>query len=135
MDDKHFPHFELTRSIIGAFFEVYNGLDYGLLESLYSSALDSELRSRGHAVVRELAVDVRYKGKLIGVQKLDMVVDGLVIVELKSTAALHPSFRRQLISYLNAAKMEVGLLLHFGPVPKAHRLFGRDREGRLGSIQ
>jgi GxxExxY protein len=134
MDDSRLPHHALTRSIIGAFYEVYHQLEFGLLEALYTAALERELRARGHGVSREHAVEVLYKGDPIGFQRLDMVVDSLVVVEVKSTAVLHPAHRRQVISYLNATRLPVGLLLHFGPVPKAMRLFGRDAQGRPGSL-
>src|SRR5213082_3150709 len=86
----------LTRSIIGAFYEVYNVLDFGFREHIYTNALEKELRARGHTVEREVRVVVFYKGEPIAVQVIDMVVDGKVIVEVKSTANLHPSAARQL---------------------------------------
>jgi GxxExxY protein len=126
MGANHLPHHELTQSIIGGFYAVFNELDYGLLEALYTAALERELRARGHEVAREYAVEVLYKGEPIGFQRLDLVVDRTVVVEVKSTAMLHPIFRRQLLSYLNATKLPVGLLLHFGPEPKPYRIFRRD---------
>ena len=68
-----------TRSIIGAFFEVYNTLGFGFLESLYAAALVIELRSRGHRVEREVGVRVTYKGHVLGHQRVDLIVDGKVI--------------------------------------------------------
>ena len=112
---------ELTRSIIGAFFHVYNALGFGFLEHVYVMALERELVKRGHRVARELAVQVRYEGEELCVQRLDMVVDHKVIVETKSTLELHPSARRQLFNYLRATNLEIGLLLHFGPKPAVHR--------------
>jgi GxxExxY protein len=135
MPETDLPQYETTRSIIGGFFEVHNRLNYGLLETLYSAALERELRARGHLVAREVAIEVLYKGEPIGVQRLDMVVDGRVVVEVKSTAVIHPHFRRQVLSYLNATGLAVGLLLHFGPQPKAYRLFGPDSQKRSGSIR
>ena len=75
----------LTRSVIGCFFDVYNTLKFGLLESLYSRALEWELLSRGHRVTREFGVRVSYKGIDLGVQRLDLVVDEKLVVEIKST--------------------------------------------------
>ena len=109
------PSDRITRSIIGAFFEVYNTLGFGFLEHLYILALERELRSRGHTVAREFAVLVKYKGEALGHQRLDMVVDGEVIIEVKSTYKLEPEAGRQLYNYLKATNLEVGLLLHFGP--------------------
>ena len=114
-------HSELTQSVIGAFYEVYNTFKPGLLESLYLAALERELRLRGHQVARECAIRVMYKGEPIGWQRLDMVVDDLVIVEAKATQVLHESAERQLNTYLRATRLEVGLLLHFGPTPQFFR--------------
>lgn len=115
-------HEELTQSVIGAFYEVYNTFKHGLLESIYLAAMERELRARGHRVARELSVRVIYKGEEIGMQRLDMVVDDVLIVEAKSTRVLHESAARQLYTYLRATNLEVGLLLHFGPRARFFRL-------------
>jgi GxxExxY protein len=115
----------LTRSVIGAFYEVYNHLGYGFLEQLYSSALERELLAREHDVSREFCVRVMYKGQELGVQKLDMIVDSKLIIETKATAELHKSATRQLYNYLHATNLEVGLLLHFGPRAAFHRIICR----------
>ena len=112
----------LTRSVIGAFYEVYNHLGYGFLESLYISALERELLAREHDVMREFCVRIMYKGQELGVQKLDMIVDNRLVVETKSGSELHESATRQLYNYLHATNLEVGLLLHFGPRPTFHRV-------------
>src|SRR6476620_2052670 len=105
----------LTYSIIGAFFEVYNYLGYGFLEHIYKTALERELRARGHQVRREVYVLVLYKGEQIGRQRIDMIVDDRVIVEVKWPRVLAPVAPRQLYNYLHATTLKVGLLLHFGP--------------------
>ncbi|HEU4880367.1 MAG TPA: GxxExxY protein [Gemmatimonadaceae bacterium] len=115
-------HEALTESVIGAFYGVYNVLDYGFLEHVYTSALERELRSRGHSVAREVGVTVMYKGDELCSQRLDMVVDDRLVVEVKSSALLPPATKRQLYGYLRATKIEVGLVLHFGPEPRFHRL-------------
>jgi GxxExxY protein len=122
-------HGELTRSVIGGFYEVYNELRYGLLENLYRSALVLELRDRGHHVEREVHVGVTYKGRPIGTQRLDLVVDGKLIVEVKSTHDLSPSAHRQLASYIRGSEIELGLLLHFGPEAKFYRQICTRRPG------
>lgn len=111
----------LTRSIIGAFYEVYNTLGYGFLEHLYVLAMDQELISRGHRVARQVSVPVFYKRRQLGTQRLDMIVDGKVIIEIKSTLDLHPAAHRQLRSYLQGTKLQLGFLLHFGPEAKFYR--------------
>src|SRR5689334_17638060 len=112
---------KLTESIIGAFFEVYNTLGFGFLEYIYCMAMERELRARGHQVGREVQVRINYKGEDLAIQRLDMIVDGRVIVETKSTLDLHSSARRQLRNYLQATNIEVGLLLHFGPKAEFYR--------------
>lgn len=117
---------ELTRSIIGAFYRVYRTLGYGFLEHVYVLALERELRARGHQVAREMSVDIIYDGEELCTQRLDMVVDGKVVVETKSTYDLHPAAQRQLYNYLRASRLEVGLLLHFGREPEFYRLMYRN---------
>lgn len=118
---------ELSRSVIGAFFTVYNAMGYGFLEKLYSEAMERELRLRGHAVGREVSVEVAYEGAVLGRQRLGIVVDHKLVVEVKSTALLHPMAKRQLLNYLRGTTLEIGLLLHFGPQPKFHRLIHTDK--------
>ena len=113
---------ELTHSVIGAFYEVYNELGFGFLEHLYAVALERELLQRGHRVAREVNIEVMYKGEPLGTQRLDLVVDDVLVVEIKSTAQLHRAAPRQLLNYLRATRLEVGLLLHFGPEPKFYRV-------------
>ena len=112
---------DLTNDIIGAFFEVYNRLGFGFLEFIYSLALERELRARNHSVGREVPVDVYYKGELLASQRVDMIVDGKVVVEIKSAAALPPTAPRQTMNYLRASDLEVALLLHFGPDARFER--------------
>lgn len=121
----------ITHSIIGAFYDVYNSLGCGFLEQLYVRALEYELLSRGHSVSREYCVRVYYKQFEIGVQRLDMVVDQRIVVEVKSTLTLDPSATRQVYNYLKGTNLDVGLLLHFGREPSLRRLFcRRDRRDR-----
>jgi GxxExxY protein len=104
-----------------SFFE-YNELGYGFLEHIYLAALERELLARGHTVAREFGVPVMYKGEELGYQRPDMIVDGKVVIEGKSTQELHAAATRQILSYLRATSLEVGFLLHFGPEPKFFRL-------------
>ena len=114
---------ETTEAIIGALYEVYNTLGFGFLEHVYVMALERELIASGHHVAREVGVRVMYKGEELATQRLDMIVDGKVVVETKSTMDLHKAARRQVYNYLNATNLEVGLLLHFGPVATFYREF------------
>ena len=113
---------QLTGSIIGAFYEVYNTLGFGFLEHIYIMALERELIARGHHVDREMGVNVMYKGEQLARQRLDMIVDGKVVVETKSSLDLHQTARRQLYNYLKATNLELGLLLHFGEKATFYRV-------------
>jgi GxxExxY protein len=111
----------LTRRIIGAFYDVYNALGYGFLESVYANALAIDIVSRGLRVVREASAEVRYKGEVVGTFRADLLVESRVVVELKASPKLHPAYGTQLLNYLRATDLEVGLLLHFGPRPTIQR--------------
>jgi GxxExxY protein len=113
----------LTGSVIGAFYEVYNTLGFGFLEKVYIRALAYELMERGHRITRESSVAVYYKGMVIARQRLDLIVDDKLVVETKSSYELHPAARRQLYNYLRGTKLDLGLLLHFGPKPVFHRVY------------
>ena len=112
----------ITGSIIAAFYAVYNTLGYGLSERIYALAMRKELMARGHTVAMEVKVPVRYMGELLQYQRLDLLVDGQVIVEIKATPVLAPGAHKQLHNYLRLTPHEVGLLLHFGPDPAIARL-------------
>ena len=127
MSNERLLQEELSQSILGGFFEVYNGLGPGYLECLHLAALERELMLRGHRVAREIAVRVFYKGYEIGSQRLDMVVEDAIVIEAKSTPELHKNETRQLFSYLRATNFEVGLLLHFGREPHFYRVVCENR--------
>ena len=110
-----------VHSIVSAFYTVYNYYDFGLVEPIYAAALEIELRGQGHEVAREVAVAVAYRGQHVAWQRLDMLVDRRVVVEIKSTEHLSKYAPRQIMSYLRATPHQVGLILHFGPEPKFHR--------------
>jgi GxxExxY protein len=115
-------HERLTYSVIGAFFEVYNALGFGILEHVYVAALERELLARGHCVGREVSVPILYKGEALVRQRLDMIIDETLVVETKATRDLQRDASRQVYNYLRATTLEVGLLLHFGPRPRFYRI-------------
>ena len=117
----------LTRSVIGAFYDVHRALGFGFREHIYALALERELTRKGHRVAREVAVMVYYRGEALTWQMLDMVVDEKLIIETKATEILHPSATLQLFSYLSATTLEVGLLMHFGREPKSYRVICENR--------
>jgi len=109
----------LTRQIIGAAIEVHRVLGPGLLESIYEKALCIELDTRGLKYARQLEVPAYYKGRLLGTYYVDLLVEDLVVVEVKSVTAIVPVFEAQLITYMRLTKKRRGLLLNFhSPVLK-----------------
>ena len=118
-----FHEADRTRSIIGAFFTTYNKLGAGFLESVYAAALEKELVRKGHVVQREVPVQVLYDGEPLAFQRIDFLVDRLVVLEFKSCAHLSSRATRQLHNYLRATNLSLGLLLHFGERPHVHRVF------------
>ena len=112
---------EITGEIIGAFYTCYNELGFGFLESVYRRALATEIRARGLHAEQERPIEVLYRGVNVGSFRVDIVVDDRVIIEVKSTSVLGPTDKRQLLNYLRATRIEVGLLLHFGPEAKFYR--------------
>jgi GxxExxY protein len=104
----------LVREIVDAASRVHEALGPGFLESIYSRALLSELRSRGFAIQRERQIKIWYGDQLVGRHNLDLVVAATAIIELKSNQGLLPVHVAQLRSYLHATDYPFGLLLNFG---------------------
>jgi GxxExxY protein len=130
MSERELLEGQLTQSVIGGFYDVYNTLGFGFLELVYMAALERELRARGHAVGREVWVPVRYKGEEISRQRIDMIADERLVIEAKATQELHKSAPRQVYNYLRATRLQVGLLLHFGPEPAFYRLIHSQSDTR-----
>jgi GxxExxY protein len=107
-------HADVTEKVIGAAYEVHNALGHGFLEKVYENALALELRRAGVTVEQQYPVPARYHGELVGDYVADLVVDGKVIVEVKTVGGLEPVHEVQLVNYLKATGMEVGLLVNFG---------------------
>lgn len=134
MADEDLIEGKLSRAVIGAFFEVYDEMGHGFLEHLHAKGMERELTSRGLTVTREKSVPVYLKEWCLGDQRIDMLVNERLVVEIKSSYNLPNSAIRQLHNYLRCTDLEVGLLLHFGPKPAFHRqLVTNDRKahGRL----
>lgn len=127
-------HSELTDKIIGAFYDVYNELGHGFLESTYTSAMTLALQERGLAVAREVPVPVGFHGRKIGQYFADILVDGTILLELKAARTLEPAHEAQLLHYLRATEIEIGLLLNFGLRPQFRRLiFDNERKKARGN--
>jgi GxxExxY protein len=112
----------ITGKVIECFYRAYDGLEFGYFESVYRNALTLELGWEGLEVRAEVPIEVSYKGHVVGSYRLDLLVEGRVAVEVKATDVLPPTARRQVLNYLRASTLDVGLLLHFGPTAKFHRL-------------
>ncbi|MBX3055369.1 MAG: GxxExxY protein [Anaerolineae bacterium] len=127
-----YKHMELTQIILGAFFDVYNALGYGFLEKVYENAMAIELRHHGLYVEPQKLIQVYYRRELIGEYFADLVVNNLVIVELKAAKKLADEHEAQLLNYLKATPYEVGLLLNFGPKPEyLRRAYDNTRKPNL----
>jgi len=128
-------HRDVTDKILKAFYTVYNELGFGFLEKVYESAMEIELTELGLVVGRQALIEVFYKRKQIGHYEADLVVNNAVIVELKAVQALTSAHEAQLLNYLKATRLEVGLLLNFGSQPSFKRLvFDNSRKGGLSWI-
>ena len=121
MTEESYKHRELTDAIICCFYTVYNTLGYGFLEKVYENALLAELEIRGISALAQSPISVFYGNRQIGEYFADILVDNKVIVEVKAVKNLAPEHEAQLLNYLKATDVEVGLLLNFGPQPQVKR--------------
>lgn len=129
-EERRYEHTELTEQIIGVFFEVYNELGIGFLEKVYQEGMALVLKSKGVEVQCQVPLPVWFRGTKIGTYEADLIVGRSVLVELKACKALDSSHEAQLLNYLRATEIEVGLLLNFGPRPQVRRFaFENQRKG------
>lgn len=125
-------HHELTEVIIKTFYEVYNELGYGFLERVYQNSLYLELKDKGLKVEAQKKIIVYYKGKEVGEYYADLVVNDLIILELKAADCIVAAFENQILNYLKGTDCEVGLLLNFGTKPEFRRkIFENNRKIRI----
>jgi GxxExxY protein len=115
-------HRDLTEAVIGGFFDVYNQLGHGFLESVYESALELDLRMAGIPIKRQEEIEVFFRGHCVGKYVADLIVNDQVVVELKAVRAVTPAHDAQLLNLLKATRIEVGLLLNFGPKAEFKRM-------------
>jgi len=120
-DYLDFKHKELTEKIINIFYQVYNKLGYGFLEKVYENAMMIRFRKDGIPAVAQAPIRVLYEGECIGEYYADILVDNKVIVEIKAIKRLAKENEAQLLNYLKATDVEVGLLLNFGAEPEVKR--------------
>lgn len=117
----NFLHSDITGLILKGFYTVYNKLGYGFLEKVYENALMIELKKLGLVCERQLPIDVFYDEQNVGLYFADIVVNKCVIIELKAAENLIEEHEAQLVNYLRATEIEVGLLLNFGKEPQHKR--------------
>jgi GxxExxY protein len=107
-------HEDLTSKIIACAYKIHNTLGFGFLEAVYQNALLIELMKAGLQAEKEKKIKVYYQNQLIGDYMADIIVEDKIILELKSVKELHPAHSAQLINYLKATGIEIGLLINFG---------------------
>lgn len=120
-------HSDITQQVIKAYYNVYNKLGYGFLEKVYENAMVIELKSMGLKVEQQVKIKVFYNGQEVGYYIMDIVVENIVGVEIKACEALCVEHTYQLINYLKASQIEVGLLLNFGKDPEIKRKIFRNK--------
>ena len=121
-DQSGLKYKELTERIIGVFYDVYNELGHGFLESVYEQGLAIALSDAGLHVERQFPLNVTFRGHVVGDYRADLIVERAVILELKAASGIDPSHEAQLLHYLRSTEIEVGLLLNFGPKPQFKRM-------------
>jgi GxxExxY protein len=116
-----YKHSDLTSAIIGAFYDVYNELGYGFLEKVYENALAYELNKRGLSIQQQAPIKVYYDELLVGQYFADLLVEDAIIIELKAAEGIAEEHEAQLLNYLKATEIDIGLILNFGPKPQVMR--------------
>jgi GxxExxY protein len=131
-DEKPLLHSELTRAILGCAFEVINELGAGFLESVYEKALLLALRQKGMSATAQHPIKVMFRKECVGEFYADILVEEKVVVELKTVKAIAPEHQAQIINYLNATGINVGLLINFGSPRLEYRRFTRSKTSEHG---
>ncbi|WP_278034342.1 GxxExxY protein [Flavobacterium nitratireducens] len=127
-------HKKITDDILKVYFDIYNHLGYGFLEKVYQNAMYFELQKKGYKVEAQKSIKVYLKGQLIGEYYADLLIEDRIIIELKACELLMSVHVAQLMNYLKATKVEVGLLLNFGEEPEFKRIiYTNDRKKNLNN--
>ena len=120
--DSSYKHSELTDTVIRVFYEVYNELGFGFLESVYRKALRIALMEKGLTVESEVPISVFFRGVDVGDFRADLVVNQTLLLELKTAEKIIRAHEAQVLNYLRSTDLELGLILNFGPQPQIRRL-------------
>lgn len=134
-DGRRFKHEQTTGLILKVFYEVYNELGHGFLESVYKKAMLMAPAASGAKVEYEWPITVWFRGQPLGKFSADLLVNDAVIVELKGLRSLEPAHEAQLLNYLPATEIEVGMLLNFGPKPQFKRMAFENSRKKLGKAE
>ena len=133
MKNTDLLHKDITDDILKAFYHTYNTLGYGFLEKVYENSLSHILRQLNHAVKQQYPVTVYFEGIIVGEYFADVLVDDKVIVEIKAAEGIAKEYEAQLLNYLRATDIEVGLLLNFGKKPEFRRkVYSNERKIERG---
>lgn len=125
-------HSDLTGKILGAFFQVHKDMGFGFSEKVYEATLEVALLEIGLIPERQKEIRVYYHSVVVGEYKADMIVNGVVLLELKSVEKLIDAHDAQMLNYLKSTEIEVGLLLNFGRQAEFHRkIYDNSRKGSL----
>jgi GxxExxY protein len=138
-DKTNGKHDDLTQKIIGVFYDVYNELGSGFLESVYRESMRMALTQEGLMAQTEVPIPVSFRGELVGIFRADLIVQDVVLIELKACEALAREHESQTLNYLKATAIEVALLMNFGPTPRFKRLimdneFKKSKEKSVQSV-
>jgi GxxExxY protein len=129
---RRFRHHDLTDRVVGVFYDVYGELGYGFLESVYRTAMTMALREAGLRVTPEIKLQAQFRRQPIGWFRADLLIEDVVLIELKATREIDSTHIAQLLNYLRCTALETGLILNFGPRPQIRRLiFTNDRKNRV----
>ena len=133
MERQGLLHSDVTDQILKSFYHVYNALGYGFLEKVYENSMALSLQRQGLQVAQQSPVDVWFEGQVVGQYFADLIVSDRVLLELKSAKTIDPAHEAQLINYLRATRIEVGLVLNFGEKPQfARKVFLNENKKSLG---
>ena len=126
---------EITDKIINSFYKVYNVLGHGFLEKVYENALVIELESAGFAVLQQQNIKVYYENQVVGDYYADIIVNDLIILEIKAAEGLRDENKAQLINYLKATNKQVGLLFNFGKKPEFKRAIFSNEKKEISEVK
>ena len=130
---EEFLHKEITSKIIQTFYKVYNTLGYGFLEKVYENAMRIEISKSGSHVEQQKNIKVFYESEQVGDYYADLLVENLIIVELKAAETICDEHETQLLNYLKATDIEVGLLINFGKKAEIKRKIFLNKNKKLTS--